>query len=182
MIKAEIARQILDKFPIGVAVFDAGINVVYHNKKADLFLKSYQWPDEVPSVSRRIFDAISASRLAELFPGEIYIKKGLEGSSTDWTFKLEIFAGPDPLIFVYIIQDSVSMRLEINKLRLEFHLTRRESDVLRRVIDGLKNSEISEDLSISEQTVKDHLSNIYTKIGVENRFDLIRILINSPES
>jgi DNA-binding NarL/FixJ family response regulator len=104
----------------------------------------------------------------------------VEGSSTDWTFKLDIVAGPDPLVFVYIIQDSVSMRLEINKLRIEFRLTRRESDVLRRVIDGLKNSEIAEDLSISEQTVKDHLSNIYTKIGVENRFDLIRILINSP--
>jgi DNA-binding CsgD family transcriptional regulator len=182
MIKAEIARLILDRFPIGVAVFDAGINVIYRNKKADLFQKSYQWPEEVPSVSKRIFDAISSSRLAELFPGEIYIKKRPEGAETDWTFKLEIVTEPSPLVFVYIVQDSVSMRLEINKLRIEFRLTRRESDVLRRVIDGLRNSEISDDLAITEQTVKDHLSNIYEKLGVENRFDLIRMLINSPET
>jgi len=180
MIKAEIARLILDKFPIGVAVFDAGINITYRNKKADLFLKSHPWPEEVPAVSRRIFDAISSSRLEELFPGEIYIKKRPEGATTDWTFKLDIAAGTAPLVFVYIIQDSVSMRLEINKLRIEFRLTRRESDVLRRVIDGMKNTEISDELSISEQTVKDHLSNIYMKLGVENRFDLIRMLINSP--
>jgi DNA-binding CsgD family transcriptional regulator len=182
MQKAEFTQVILDKLPLGVLVFSPLMDIIYRNKKADLFLKSYRLPDEVPAVSKRIFDAVSSSRLAELFPGEVYIKKNPEGASTDWTFKLDVITGPDPLVIVFIIQDSVSMRLEINKLRLEFRLTRRESDVLRRVIDGMKNSEISDDLSISEQTVKDHLSNIYTKIGVENRFDLIRILINSPET
>ncbi len=180
MIKAEIARGILDKLPMGVAILDSGINVIYRNKKADLFFKSHQWPEEVPAVSKRIFEAISSSRLVEQFPGEIYIKKSLEGSPTDWTFKLDYFEEPEPLVLVYIIRDSVSMRLEINKLRIEYRLTRRESDVLRRVIDGMKNTDISDDLSISEQTVKDHLSNIYMKLEVENRFDLIRKLINTP--
>jgi DNA-binding NarL/FixJ family response regulator len=45
-------------------------------------------------------------------------------------------------------------------------------------LDGLKNIEISKDLEIVEQTVKDHLSNIYMKIGVQDRFDLIRSLIS----
>jgi DNA-binding NarL/FixJ family response regulator len=88
--------------------------------------------------------------------------------------------GPEPLVVVFIIRDSISSRLDLNKLRPQFKLTRRETDVLRRVIDGLKNSEISDDLSISEQTVKDHLSNIYMKIDVKNRFDLMRMLIDLP--
>ena len=51
---------------------------------------------------------------------------------------------------------------------------------MRRVFKGLKNTDIAEGLRISEQTIKDHLSNIYAKIGIENRNDLMRIFI-SPE-
>jgi len=65
----------------------------------------------------------------------------------------------------------------MNKIRQLYGLARRETDILRRTLDGLKNVEIAEDLEISEQTVKDHLSNIYTKMGVENRFELIRFLV-----
>ena len=60
-------------------------------------------------------------------------------------------------------------------------MTRKETDILRRVLDGLKNTEIAEDVEITEQTVKDHLSNIYVKIGVENRMALMRTLIYSPQ-
>ena len=45
----------------------------------------------------------------------------------------------------------------------------------------LKNIEISKDLEIVEQTVKDHLSNIYGKIGVGNRFDLVRSLVSPSQ-
>jgi len=182
MNKSAMMKFVLEKLPMGVVVFDSRIKVIYRNNKADLFFKTYELPVEVPALSRRIFDAISTSRIAELFHGEIYLKKSLGpyDSSTDWTFKIDFLEGPDPLVVVFIMRDSVSSRLDLNKLRPEFNLTRRETDILRRVIDGLKNTEISGDLSISEQTVKDHLSNIYMKVGVENRFDLIRILINSP--
>jgi DNA-binding NarL/FixJ family response regulator len=70
----------------------------------------------------------------------------------------------------------------MNDIRKQFRLTRRETDILRRVLDGLKNVEIAEELEISEQTVKDHLSNIYMKSGVENRFDLARLLMNTGSS
>ena len=53
--------------------------------------------------------------------------------------------------------------------------------MLGRVLNGLKNSEISDNLDIAEQTVKDYLSNIYVKLGLENRLALASILFNSPE-
>ena len=62
-------------------------------------------------------------------------------------------------------------------IRQRFRLTRRETDILRRVIDGSKNTEIAEELEISEQTVKDHLSNVYLKTGTENRMALMRNLV-----
>ena len=80
---------------------------------------------------------------------------------------------------LFIIEDKISNKLNLNEIRQQYRLTRRETDILRRVLDGLKNIEISRDLEIVEQTVKDHLSNIYMKIGAENRFDLIRSLLSS---
>jgi two-component system, NarL family, nitrate/nitrite response regulator NarL len=51
-------------------------------------------------------------------------------------------------------------------------LTRRELQVVAAVVDGTNNREIGESLSITEQTVKNHLSNIFDKLGVSNRLEL----------
>jgi DNA-binding NarL/FixJ family response regulator len=48
-------------------------------------------------------------------------------------------------------------------------LTQRELDVLRLVADGLCNREIAEQGDITEQTVKNHLTSIFHKLGVPNR-------------
>ncbi|WP_312372742.1 response regulator transcription factor [Lachnoclostridium sp.] len=48
-------------------------------------------------------------------------------------------------------------------------LTRREVDVLKLLAEGLFNKEIAYRLSISEKTVKNHVSNIFKKISVSDR-------------
>jgi two-component system nitrate/nitrite response regulator NarL len=48
-------------------------------------------------------------------------------------------------------------------------LTRRQLDVLRLIVQGLRNAEIAEQLSISEQTVKTHIANLLRKLGVRSR-------------
>lgn len=48
-------------------------------------------------------------------------------------------------------------------------LTRREVDVLRLVAQGDSNRSIAKKLYISEKTVKNHLTNIFQKLGVEDR-------------
>lgn len=52
---------------------------------------------------------------------------------------------------------------------LEEGLTRREEEVLQLISDGLNNREIAEKLFISEKTVKTHVSNILSKLHVEDR-------------
>lgn len=51
-------------------------------------------------------------------------------------------------------------------------LTEREIDVLRSVACGMSNREIGEALFISEKTVKTHVSNILSKLGLEDRTQL----------
>jgi DNA-binding NarL/FixJ family response regulator len=48
-------------------------------------------------------------------------------------------------------------------------LTRRERDVLRLMVDGLANKQIALRLSITEKTVKTHVSSILGKLGVADR-------------
>jgi DNA-binding NarL/FixJ family response regulator len=51
----------------------------------------------------------------------------------------------------------------------ESSLSDRETDVLRLVVDGLSNQEISERLSISPETVKTHMKHILDKLAVSDR-------------
>lgn len=48
-------------------------------------------------------------------------------------------------------------------------LTRREIEVLKLIAEGLFNKEIASKLTISERTVKNHVSNIFKKIDVSDR-------------
>jgi DNA-binding NarL/FixJ family response regulator len=48
-------------------------------------------------------------------------------------------------------------------------LTRREIDLLQLLVEGLSNRAIAERLSISENTVKYHMKNIFQKLNVQNR-------------
>ncbi len=48
-------------------------------------------------------------------------------------------------------------------------LTRRELEVLRLIAEGKSNREIAKELFISEKTVKNHVHNIYRKLGVDDR-------------
>jgi DNA-binding NarL/FixJ family response regulator len=52
-------------------------------------------------------------------------------------------------------------------------LTERELDVLRLVVDGLRNKEIAAQLGVSENTVKFHLRNILDKLHAESRAEVV---------
>lgn len=53
-----------------------------------------------------------------------------------------------------------------------FNLTERELQVIAAVTDGHSNREISVRLTISEKTVKHHMTNIFDKLGVSSRLEL----------
>jgi len=57
-------------------------------------------------------------------------------------------------------------------------LTRREMEILRLVAEGLSNDEIGKRVFISEKTVKTHLTNIFDKLKVNNRFKAALMIMN----
>lgn len=61
-------------------------------------------------------------------------------------------------------------------LSSEYNITGRELEILLLVIDGNTNQEIGNQLFISPNTVKNHISNIYRKLEVRNRYELINLV------
>ena len=54
-------------------------------------------------------------------------------------------------------------------------LTPREIEVLRMIAEGLGNKEIASKLSISDHTVKFHISSIFAKLGASNRAEAVTL-------
>jgi DNA-binding CsgD family transcriptional regulator len=57
-------------------------------------------------------------------------------------------------------------------------LSRRERDVVRLVLEGRSTRDIGSALFISERTVETHLANIYNKIDVHSRSELVKRLLD----
>lgn len=60
----------------------------------------------------------------------------------------------------------------------DFGLTPRELEIVTLVVAGYSNPDIAQRCSISEQTVKHHISNIFDKLGVSNRLELALFAVN----
>jgi pimeloyl-ACP methyl ester carboxylesterase/DNA-binding CsgD family transcriptional regulator len=57
-------------------------------------------------------------------------------------------------------------------------LTARETEILERIAQGLDNAQIAAHLGLSEKTVRNHITHIFDKIGVENRSQAIVLARN----
>lgn len=74
----------------------------------------------------------------------------------------------------YIIEEIIELiRQNYRKCDISYvierDLTERETKILRLLVEGCNNREISEELNVSVDTIKLHVSNIYTKLSVRDR-------------
>jgi DNA-binding NarL/FixJ family response regulator len=73
-----------------------------------------------------------------------------------------------------VVQPGGASEVEIARLGL----TRREVQIIGALVDGQTNKDIATTFGISEYTVKHHLTNVYDKLGVYNRVELVLFAIN----
>ena len=62
--------------------------------------------------------------------------------------------------------------------RKHFGLTPRELEIIGVILGGYSNNDIATKFSISEKTVKHHLTNIFDKLGVSNSLELARVALH----
>lgn len=71
-------------------------------------------------------------------------------------------------------RSSMAEKGDIDKLRA---LTPRERTILRLLASGLTRDEVAATLSVSTHTVRTHMQNLYAKLGLHNRLELVRFAV-----
>ncbi len=74
-----------------------------------------------------------------------------------------------------VIEDSALLEILYQK----FNISRREREIVELILQGKSNKEIEDSLFISLSTVKNHIYNVYQKLGVKSRSQLIRLILES---
>jgi DNA-binding NarL/FixJ family response regulator len=59
-------------------------------------------------------------------------------------------------------------------------LTKRELEILKLVQRGRRNREIAREMGIEEKTVKNHINNIYSKLGIASRVEAMAARLEAP--
>jgi two-component system response regulator NreC len=78
----------------------------------------------------------------------------------------------DPSMLRGLIQESPQS--QIKRENQSEPLTRRETEVLRLIVEGNTNRQIGQELNISIRTVEGHRANISDKLGLHSRVELVR--------
>ena len=75
---------------------------------------------------------------------------------------------------------TIDLQTLITTVSETYNLTEREKEVLKFILEDAKRKDIAETLCVSENTIKKHTANIFTKIGVESRKELYSKLNYRP--
>jgi DNA-binding NarL/FixJ family response regulator len=122
------------------------------------------------TISKRQEDLIGAIRAG----ADGYLLKNAEPEELQKAIKISmsgksILAPEVTAQVIQVIRDSPI------KITQEYQLTKREMDVLIELSKGKTNSQIAQDMHISENTVKTHIRNILEKLDTSNRTEAVRI-------
>ena len=90
----------------------------------------------------------------------------------------------DTFVLFYVL---IYFKLQmINQLKLNLHhylkiykLTQRENEIVVEVCNGLNNKDIAKKLFVEEGTVKTHLNNIFKKLNIKTRSELVSLTFKS---
>lgn len=73
----------------------------------------------------------------------------------------------------------IKSKMKPDKKIIDFGLTERENYVLKRIAFGETSKSIAMELNVSERTVKAHLTNIYSKLGVSSRSEAVAVALEN---
>jgi DNA-binding CsgD family transcriptional regulator len=98
-------------------------------------------------------------------------------SENDFLFSAIPYALYGIFLIVYFLRHPVAAPVSMDTLPeaflTKYGITDREREIILKVVQGKSNADIASELFISLATVKTHLHNIYRKIDVDSRFDLL---------
>jgi DNA-binding NarL/FixJ family response regulator len=76
-----------------------------------------------------------------------------------------------------LLNTKPSNKIDEEESQDSYHLTRKEKEILRLVVDGKQNKQIADSLAKSVRTIETHRFNIMKKLGVNNAIDMVNKVV-----
>ena len=109
-------------------------------------------------------------------------------SVADFSYPVYVLAFSIIILVYNYIRFGLDKQKQENKPELSFEslshykISEREFTVVQLICEGLTNKEIAQELNISVNTVNNHVANIFSKMDVRSRIDLLKALKEGPWS
>lgn len=154
----------------------------------DLVLLDINLPDvNGIELCRRIKKEFPATKVLAIstFSDRSYIARMIDGGASGYLIKsasreqiaTAIHTAMEGRLYLSLEMEHVLQPSSAAPLGTLPRLTRRETEVLRLIAEGLTNHQIADTLFISPLTVDSHRKNLLTKLGVKNTASLIRVAV-----
>ncbi len=175
----QISRDILSNIKETIILLDLNNKIISVNKKIEQLVNNIQLKGTDLSKIIFEFDKINEN-----------IDKLKNNSFNDFSCRFHLINNKNEMPLMdaklSIINDKFGDKLgiliiahevkELKQLKTFYKITDKEAEIIQHVANGVINKDIAEKIGIAERTVKAHISNIYSKFGVENRSQLLGIL------
>ncbi len=144
-----------------------------HGELPDIKILMLSTYDEDDNVKEAILAGASGYLLKDISPTELIISiRSLQSGN----LQISPSIVHTLLQKTYVEGEGVSQKLNRDAIqRLIHNLTKREREIFTLLATGYENDMISDKLHISEQTVRNYISTIYDKLGIKDRFEIIRL-------
>jgi DNA-binding NarL/FixJ family response regulator len=181
---ATVVSQQLELELVGEAADGAEAVTIVRERRPDVVLMDLRMPrmDGVTAIRaiRAEFPDVRVLALTT-YEGDVDIHRALEAGARGYLTKDMLLTDVLSAIRAVhggerVIPAPVAARLAEFTPRTD--LTQRETEVVRLVARGLSNREIAEVIGRSDETVKLHLKNIFSKLGVADRTEAVTLAIS----
>ncbi|MBX3291708.1 MAG: helix-turn-helix transcriptional regulator [Acidobacteria bacterium] len=197
---AGVLTEVLDRIPRGVLVVDEARKVLFSNSSGSSILTE----GDGIFINRR--GGLSARNNADhkRFKAAIAGVFASPGINSGWaaTIRLNRGNGKRPLELliakctkgdcdqfgtgekaIIFVSDPESKRVSVADVLCELYgLTRSEARVASLIVDGMSPAEVSNELCVSENTVKTHLKRIFSKTDTKRQTELAKLVLLGPAS
>jgi len=189
--RQDLFKNCVEKTPVGMLILDSKFTLVECNKTA------YEYCQEIFATKESHDNSNYLNIIVTSNSSNVYIQQAINAirnniAKCDSNQSFKIYANNHVYSFTmtsFLLSDafgnietiySVSINKQVaqsnetvEEIGKKYDLTKRELEVVSLIRQGYSNKEIAEKMFISNHTVKAHIMNIFSKVGVTSRTALI---------
>lgn len=178
-LQIQFLQASLDSINEGIAFLDTQYSVTYINQTAKKIILSLMGLQDIDYATRMLVTRC-------ILPNQSSTTT-ISGSLDHYSYQLvpaimPVSTGKPTVMYVLHLKPAEKMMPFTEEYAEKYHLTARETDILAMILSGKSNQQIANALFISLPTVKTHVANVFRKVGVSRRMELINKLQQLPAS